>query len=97
MKKRTHKIFALCSAAAAVFILLSALFIISLAFHSCTGENCEICCHIYSCCQNMEKLFSAWNLNYALFSFSLCTALIFNLQNIKPAHTLITMKIKLSC
>ena len=56
MTKKTRMFTGLVAAAMALVLLFSALYIAVEADHSCTGEDCAVCCQITLCRQLLEGL-----------------------------------------
>lgn len=98
MKQHTRVICAILCIATALSMVLSAAFIITSADHVCTGDDCEICYHIHICEQTLKKLAMGASVLAGMFAAGIVSVLtpLFS-YDIRSNHTLIAMKVKLSC
>ena len=97
MTKKTRMFTGLVAAAMVLVLLFSALYIAVEADHSCTGENCAVCCQITLCRQLLEGLGLAGTvavLTAALPRFMLRAAL--PTAECAGVFTLVALKVKLS-
>lgn len=88
MTKKTRMFTGLVAAAMALVLLFSALYIAVEADHSCTGEDCAVCCQITLCRQLLEGLGLAGTA--AVLTAALPTA------ECAGVFTLVALKVKLS-
>ena len=95
MTKKTRMFTGLVAAAMVLVLLFSALYIAVEADHSCTGEDCAVCCQITLCRQLLVGLAgTAAVLTAALPRFMLRAAL--PTAECAGVFTLVALKVKLS-
>lgn len=98
MKQHFRAISTMLCIVAVFSIVLSTAFIINFADHECTGDDCEICFHIYTCEQTLKKLTIGASIGAGIITKRIVSALVSAFCcNVCSSDTLISMKVKLSC